>query len=99
MSAEFVAYTLAILGVLALGVSFVRQVRSQHRAAERAQETLAAERERYHNLVSMVDEIGSVVAEATQRAEDKLIALERVMRHAEQRAEKLKDLAEHADSA
>jgi uncharacterized protein HemX len=96
MSAELVAYSLAVIGVLALAGAFVGQLRGQKRSAEAAERALAHERERYHDLVAMVDEIGVVVAEATQRAEDKLHALERVLKHAEKRAERLQELAEHA---
>jgi hypothetical protein len=85
MTAELVAYGLAITGGLALVVSLLHHLRAERRQAVEQSDRAKREREQFHSLAAMMEEIGAVVTGAAARAEDKLAALERVLKHADQR--------------
>lgn len=79
----------AALGAAALLGSWVR-----HAAAARRQKLAEVaraqrERQRFHTMTAMLKDVSQLVDEASQRADDKLASLERVLRQAEQRATRL----------
>lgn len=83
--------------VLLLG-TFLRHLVRSRRKEEAFRKRVEEERDRFHSLETLMKDISGVVFEASQRAEDKLAALERTLRHAEQRVLKLASLLEEADA-
>jgi 3-deoxy-D-manno-octulosonic acid kinase len=61
MTAELVAYGLAITGGLALVASLLHHLRAERRQAVEHAERAKREREQFHSLAAMMEEIGAVV--------------------------------------
>lgn len=94
MAPEWVAYALAAIGVLALLASLLHHIRADRREADLAARRAKAEREQFHDLTQLMQEVSTVVVTAAARAEDKLAALERVLKHADQRTQRITRLME-----
>jgi hypothetical protein len=64
-------------------------LRSERRNARDQADRAKREREQFHSLAALMEEIGAVVTGAATRAEDKLAALERALNHADQRTSRI----------
>lgn len=95
---EIVAYGFVALGVLSIGVTLVRNILRTRSDAVKADKRMREERYKYHSLEALMNDISVVVVEASQRAENKMIALDRVLKHATEREEKLDGLNHQAAS-
>lgn len=95
---EIIAYVFVALGVGSLGFTLVRHIRKTRTDAVLAEKRMRDERKKYHSLEGLMNDISAVVVEASQRADNKLIALERVLKHAAEREEKLEGLNHQAAS-
>ena len=81
-------------GLAALLGSYARHVIQTRRRKAENTARATSEREKFHTVAAMMRDVSAMVLEASQRAEDKLASLERVLRQAEQRAARLETALE-----
>ena len=94
---QWLVYGFLAVGLSALLFTFFRELRRARRAADDLQARLERERDTFHSLDSLMQDISAIVFEAAQRAEAKVIALDRALKRADQRVDRFAVLLHAAD--
>lgn len=97
-AADLISVGLAAAGVALLAVNMVRHLRRVRDDAAKADARRKYEQETFHSMEGLLTEIQGLVVESTRRAEDKMLALERLLKQAEDRTQRMQALAAELDA-